>query len=379
MKILALMNSYTQGLSGGDVRFMEIMKRMENIDLTIITSSLGKEICEKKGVNAKYIITTNEKTFENLLLTYSKRIVQAFKFGIKIEDYDILYSSSDFLPDVFPAFFWKLKNKNIKWVSVTHHLYKNPFKRKGNSFLNNLFGLFSQRLGFSLIKANSDIIITVSFFVKNELVNIGFSESKIKINPPGIDIKKINSFKQAKKGYDCVFLGRLNISKGIFDLVKIWKIIIKENSGITLVIIGGGNPQLEVQLKNKIRENELEKNIDVLGYLEDEKVFGIIKSSKIFLLPSHEEGFGISIVEAMGLGKPCIVWNLPIYDSIFKNSLIKIQEGDNESYAKKILHLLKNRSIRNKFSKKAKKEAKRYDWDKIVKTEIKLLRGLKYG
>ena len=70
MKILALMNSYTQGLSGGDVRFMEIMKRMENIDLTITTSSLGKKMCINSGLKTKFFITSNEKSFKNLSFRY---------------------------------------------------------------------------------------------------------------------------------------------------------------------------------------------------------------------------------------------------------------------------------------------------------------------
>lgn len=45
-KIIAFMNSYTQGMSGGDICFIEIAKRMNQYNKIVVTSLLGKRVCE---------------------------------------------------------------------------------------------------------------------------------------------------------------------------------------------------------------------------------------------------------------------------------------------------------------------------------------------
>jgi len=57
--LIALMNSYVNGLAGGDTRFIEVAKRTR-YDKVIITSSLGKKLCEERGVNARFLLTTME-------------------------------------------------------------------------------------------------------------------------------------------------------------------------------------------------------------------------------------------------------------------------------------------------------------------------------
>lgn len=60
MQLIAFLNSYTKGISGGDIRFIELAKRFNSLDITVVTSKLGQSLCQKKGLNARYIITTKE-------------------------------------------------------------------------------------------------------------------------------------------------------------------------------------------------------------------------------------------------------------------------------------------------------------------------------
>ena len=67
MKILAFLNAYSEGLSGGDACFLNNAKYLSKKEkLTIVTSSLGKKLCQKEGINAIYHITTKEKFFSKI-------------------------------------------------------------------------------------------------------------------------------------------------------------------------------------------------------------------------------------------------------------------------------------------------------------------------
>ena len=366
-KLIAFMNAYSQGKSGGDMAFIEIAKRVKNFEKVIITSYLGEKLCQKNGVKAKYLITTKEKEFKNIIWTYLQRVAKALLFDFKAKKDDILLGTSDFLPDVLPIFWLKIKNPKAIWVQHIFHLI--PSSRK--------IPFFAQKISFLLIKNKVDLVIIDNSLLKNDLINLGFSENKIMVNSPGVDIKKIESFIPSNAKYDCVFLGRLNISKGIFDLIEIWKILTKKNPNISLAIIGSGNKKLEQQLKNRISENNLEKNIDILGFLEDKKAFGILKSSKVFVFPSHEEGFGIAPLEAQACGLPVVAWNLPAFEEVFPKGMIKVKIGNIEKFASKVMELIANKQLYQELAEEAIYNASRYDWDKVAKRELYLLEKVK--
>jgi len=113
MSSILLMNQYVPGgLSGGDKRFIEIIKRTDLEDIIIITSLAGKKICEENGIKAKYIVTSTEKKRLPMyiyIFLFLFRIIKATFFIVMIKNADLVYSSSDFLPDTVPSFFYKLK------------------------------------------------------------------------------------------------------------------------------------------------------------------------------------------------------------------------------------------------------------------------------
>lgn len=369
-------------VSGGTTRLIEIMKgisQKKNINLYVVSSESVCNSFVKNKLVAHYQISQsfvkNATDGAELLIDSMFRTIRVCFFRLPV-DKGIIYSPSDFLWDVFPAFVWKLRNNNLKWVQIIHHLYDNPFKRKGKNFLANSLGFFSQRLDFILIKRRADLIIVVNSIMRQQLSKMGFNEKKIFVNYNGVDLKKIRSFQPSIRKYDCAFLGRLNVSKGIFDLLRIWKNVIAKNPHTQLAIIGGGDKQLEQISKNKITENKLEKNVDVLGYLEDKEAFPILKSSKIFIFPSHEEGFGIAVLEAMACGLPVIAWNLPVFREVFPQGMIIVPIGNFEEFAEEILKLLEDSALRNSISKDALDIASKYSWDEIAKQEMLLIESL---
>jgi glycosyltransferase involved in cell wall biosynthesis len=173
--------------------------------------------------------------------------------------------------------------------------------------------------------------------------------------------------------YEGVFLGRLNPSKGIADLVEIWKNVSREIPGAKLAVIGGEEAEMKNYLRKKIKEFELEENIRLLGYLEDEKAHPILKSGKVFLFPSREEGWGIAIAEAMACGLPVVSWNLPVFKEIFEGYTIQINENDISAFSEKVVELLRNDELRKKTGKDGKEFIKKYSWERVTERELEAI------
>jgi glycosyltransferase involved in cell wall biosynthesis len=107
-------------------------------------------------------------------------------------------------------------------------------------------------------------------------------------------------------------------------------------------------------LEKKIKYFGLQDNIQCLGYLKNEEAFQTISSSKLFIFPSYEEGFGVTILQAISLGIPVIAWDLPVYNSIYKAGIIKVKTGDILELSKMILTLLSDEKRRARISSEAK-------------------------
>ncbi len=369
--ITSFINAFTSGASGADVRFVEIFKRADGFDLRVITPEQGKTFCQDRGLKADYVTTTSENDKENVLFLYSLRTYQAFRKNDNRSGKKIQYCTSDFIPDVLPAFL--NRQGRLSHVQLIHHLIPSPLTRAGNRFTN-IISYAMQRASFVLIKISANKIIVVSPLMRNKLIDMGFDARTISVNPNGVDVHYYRGLPPSTGEYDAAFLGRLHVSKGVHDLINIWRRVCDERPEARLAVIGGGNPDLLESLKQEAKEKGLANNINFLGYQERDDAFGIIKGSKMFLFPSHEEGFGMAPLEAMACDLPVIAWDLPAYKYAFEGGgMIELPRGDIEGFSHTALELLNDAEKRKALSEKSHRLVEKYDWGIITKREIELI------
>lgn len=365
-QIIGFINSFSHGKSGGDMVFIEVLKRIPGYRKVIITSLLGKELCTGYGLRGTYFITSNETEFKYVIWIYLKRILNAVLLKFEINRQDIVLSSSDFLPDVLPAFILKLKNRNTFWIQHIFHLI--PPNRK--------LSALNQRISFFLIKLLANHIFVDNTKLKEDLVRLGFKKEKITVNHPGIDHDLLKKAVKREESYDAVFMAQLRPSKGIDDLVKIWKMVCKKLPESKLAVMGKGNKEMELAFMENCKRVGIEKNVNFLGFLPDKEAFSVIKSSRVFLFPSNEEGFGIAGLEAQALGLPVVAWNLPVFEEIFTKGMIKVKIGDFHEFADAVIGLYKEKDYYDKISLEAVSNSNRFNWDLSAKRELNIINKL---
>ena len=223
------------------------------------------------------------------------------------------------------------------------------------------------------------MVIVDNNMLKNDLIRINYKANKIFVHYPGIDLDYLKRISLSDEDeYDGVFMGRLKKSKGILDLISIWKLVVQKKPDVKLAVIGVGNVNVVNKLRLKISKLNLSNNIELLGYLDDIEAFSIIKSSKIFIFPSHEEGFGIAPLEAQGCGLPVIAWNLDVFSEVFKQGMVKVSIGELKTFSEKILELLQNKQKCNDLAKQALMNSSNYDWKVVTMKKIKSIEKI-YG
>lgn len=359
--LFVMLNAYTQRKSGGVAAAAEIIKRLPEVKVSIITSSLGEQFCRGKGIRADYRRTTREKKIGNILLLYGRRLVRALFLPLRPKRGDIFLVTSDFLPDTLPVWWRKTLGQKIFWTQHIFHFI--PPQRK-ISFL-------MQRISLALIRQRADLIFVDNRILKDELIGRGFLPLKIVVNYLGVDHRffKTAPGKRPKIFYQGVFIGRLHPSKGIFNLIKIWAVVVKKLPQAKLIMVGHGEEEIVMRLKREISRRGLQKNIILAGFLPDQKVVEVLSRGEIFVSPSLEEGFGLAILEAQAVGKPVVAWDLPVFKEIFPRGLIRVPLGQNKAFAAALIALLTKKKYYQKVAFEAKKNSLDYSWGKTARRE----------
>ena len=96
--------------------------------------------------------------------------------------------------------------------------------------------------------------------------------------------------------------------KGHRELINAWPLVLREISGARLLIAGDGD--LRGELEQLVHSRGLDRSIQFLGKVTEQTKMDLLKSSRCLVMPSQGEGFGLVYLEAMRLGRPCLVSTL---------------------------------------------------------------------
>jgi len=151
---------------------------------------------------------------------------------------------------------------------------------------------------------NSKLSISISKFTKTKTEIIHGKLKNIKICWLSTLYNKINFHKiKNKKKFNFLFLSRLEIGKGHLDTLNSFKKI--NNKKANLLIVGKG-PEYK-NIEKKIRELNLEKNVKLLGFMNNKQLNKVWSKTDVLVMPSRVEGFGLVYIEAMSRGIPIVV------------------------------------------------------------------------
>ena len=231
-----------------------------------------------------------------------------------------------------------------------------------------IFGKIIERLMLGL----TDNIITVSKKTKKDLKKIIKSENSIVISN-GIDFNHITKIQPSNEKSSVIFAGRLIKEKNVDVLIKSIKIVKKKIPDIKCLIIGEG-PE-ELKLKKLVAELQIEDNIIFKGFMKNyDDLIGYMKSSKVLVLPSTREGFGIVVIEANACGIPVIV-----VDHEMNAALDLVHDGENGFKTKLSPVDMADNIIKSIEREEENKEkyieiSAEYDWNNVVDSLEKVYR-----
>ena len=298
----------------------------------------------KEAIESKNIIKILKELFKAIKILYKKNIL--IKKEIRNCQSDIIVSTRwDFSIKLS-----KYKPKKTLAIAQEHHHHNNNKKyikvlQKKYKNIDYIFAL------------TSSLEEDYKKFLKNN------KNTKVVLMPNMIS--DINTKKSDLSTKHIISVGRLHEGKRINELIDI---VSKCKNIEKFYIIGNGEEYLN--LKKQIQELKLNKKIELLGYMDHERIQAYLSNSSIFVMASISEGLPMVLLEAMNNGVPCIAYETDsgINDIIEdgKNGYV-IKNRNEKDFITKLDGLLNDKETLKKFGKNAIKKTKTFSKENIVK------------
>ena len=140
---------------------------------------------------------------------------------------------------------------------------------------------------------------------------------------------------------DVCYIGRLSMMKGFHEFLKVCEVLRYKH------------PTLNVHVTGSNFFGRLPEWVHHRENVSEEEKYNILSGSKVFLFPSHEEGFSLAIAEAMYNGAAVVSWDLPEYPFRY---IIRIKEYDVTNMVHAVEELLSNEQKRQRIAHEAYNE-----------------------
>jgi len=332
------------------------------------TSANGKwiEDIKNQGIKVKTI------GFKRKFFTPISDLISFLKlyFYFKSEKFDIVHTHT-----LKPEFYGQIAAKlaGVPIILNTLHGFDfppdiSPLKKRIFIFIEKVAAKCSTKI-FSIGKNIISQMIKEKICPAEKLIYLGRDIDTQRFNPAKFDQNFIGKKKKELSiNADQKVVGivtRLVAEKGILELFSAARDIIKEYPKTVFLVVGSAEPEKKDGINPDIvKEYGIEKNVIFTG--DQEKVEEFYSIMDVFVLPTHREGLGASILEASAMKKPVIVSNTggcsEAVESQKTGLLVPVK--DTEKLREAIIFMLENkeraqemgRAGREKVLKEFKKE-----------------------
>lgn len=270
-----------------------------------------------------------------------------------------------------PRNYIKLKMAKVPTVSYVHCL---PEHFDGSIKLPKLAFKIFKKYVINFYK-NADHLVVVNPMFKKDMIKAGLDEDKITYIPNFVSKEKFykksaSEIKKIRQKYelnedDFVVLGAGQVQnrKGVVDFVEVAKMLPDIKfiwaGGFSFGAITDGHKKLEQIMKNP------PKNVKFLGIIPRDDMNDLFNAGHLLFVPSYNELFPMTILEACSTDTPILLRNLELYEDIlFKKYLCA---DNNKEFAKLIKLYKDNKKVYNEQVENAKYISNFYSKDNIYK------------
>lgn len=367
MKIAFLADPLDTQYAGIHVFCKELLHAIDDLalshDISVFRAKDNKEF-----KNLKEVVFPIRKS---LLIHHRARLFTQFPKFIKQNNFDLVVELAHFGPFGLPD--------TIKQVTYIHDLTPLTHKK--------FHGIASQKMHQLLlprILRKSHLILCNSRQTHKDISDFSPNvRNKIEVIPLGISdfyspkfdaqaIKKL----QITKPF-LIHVGTLEPRKNIPFLIKAFeKVRLKDpENEIQLVLTGKEGWDYE-EIHEVFENSKFKSDIIFTGYVPKKLLPVLYTHAECLVMPSHYEGFGLPVLEAMACGCPCLLSGKGALKEVAGEAAIYFDINQIDTLVKNIIQLRSSQENLISWKEKALSQSKKFAWHNTAKSIIESLEKL---
>ena len=210
-------------------------------------------------------------------------------------------------------------------------------------------------------------VIAVSEFTRRRLLALGVPEERLFVAQPGVSPRfhpaAVEARAAARRRYGlpdryALTVGTLEPRKNLGRLWQAWERISGSFPGIGLVCLGRRSPPFR-----GVDLSAAPRGVHFLGQVTDEDLPLLYSGAEIYVLASLYEGFGLTALEAMACGVPCLASRVGGVPEAVGEAAILVDPLDTGAIEAGLRGLLEDRSIRASLSVRGLERARAFRWE----------------
>jgi len=341
----------------------------KNVECVIFYSKKPKATLEGKNISSKILPSINRYTFEQISLPRA----------LKQERVDIYHALGNLgIPLVSPV-------PSILTVhDIIPLMFPDYFKYSKYGFLTKFSYLF--RLKSSVARAKK--IIADSEYTKKTLIEeTGVRSGKVVVvylGVPEVNQETNKLPKGLKLGEYILNHGGIDIRKNLERLIRAFAKVLKTKDlhaqASLKLVITGENMRIEEELRKETEILGISNKVIFPGYVDEERLWSLIRQASCVCYPSLIEGFGGPVLEGFAGGVPVITSNVSSLPEIAGGAAYLVNPENEEEIAEAIMKvtrdkqslMLRNKETSNRLIRKGKERVKQFSWEKTAEEVIRI-------
>ena len=202
---------------------------------------------------------------------------------------------------------------------------------------------------------------TISEHVAEEIRD-KYGAKDVRVVYPGVEQKPAVT-KTFPERPTLLAVGATNKRKGFVDLIKAFQSVARQNKMVQLQLVGpAGDSDQEVDQCIKRLPDDIKSRVHRFGFVKKERRDQLMNDATLLVHPSHYEGFGFPVLEAMSMGTPVVTTTGGALPEIAGEAALKVHPGDVDALADTIIELLANEELQKKLSVIGIDRAQMFNW-----------------
>ena len=216
----------------------------------------------------------------------------------------------------------------------------------------------------------ADAIVTSTEYGRRLVIDqLGVSDDRIYVCPPGAPVWPVSPPDASDPQDGCVlFVGTLEPRKNVGTLLDAYALLLQRGSKVPPLVLAGRATAAATEWLSRIAEPPLAGHVRHVGYVSGGERERLFASARVLVLPSLDEGFGLTALEAMSAGVPLVASNRGSLPEVVGNGGLLVDPTNAGELAEAIEHLATDETAAGDARRAGLARAATFTWDASAAT-----------